>query len=559
MSNFRKALTNNYNSIFQLALAIIILPIIVQASNLKSEIEKENYEGKQFVLRKIINHSTIFYADPPLDTSMVYAQYEDNRIFLYRKDRLLEIKKLKFKDSDNLIILEYFCNVTGKQEIKFISPKGNGISKNVFEALFSRLFTLPSDSSDYEYYMIDTTKATIHLRGANHIPVTSFAVSQNDLDSLEDYKLCKACFNKQTSIPDLDEELALSRAIAVEYRIYNQIIVIDSLQDYIKAIGKRVLSNWPLPLRGYDYDFIVVKNKNPNALALPAGTIFIHSSLIELAGDEKELEAVLAHEIAHVELRHGYRQVRKAKKDKLLGKIFSAATGVVVGLATDDAEAGQVAMDIATIISEISTIIAIQGYSRDSEREADELSSLYMFNKSGKQENIHLCNILNKLKYFSGFSESNFKEGALDSHPAIITRIKRLRNLKFTYYDSPIELVGIDSLDREVITAYIHFVTSGSYEKYIGRATGYKKRYLTSVYLSLASTEYLYSVQEIKDFSMGVGDQHINFDNKDDTPMAPLTKVSCVFSAETKKPIILENFAFFYIPLSSVKLWGIKK
>jgi len=559
MSNFRKALTNNYNSIFQLALAIIILPIIVQASNLKSEIEKENYEGKQFVLRKIINHSTIFYADPPLDTSMVYAQYEDNRIFLYREDRLVEIIKLKFKDDDNLIILEYFCDVTGKQEIKIISPKGNGISKHTFESLFSRLFALPSDSTEYEYYMIDTTKATIHLRGSNHIPIISFPVSQNNLDSFEDYKFCRACFNKQTIIPDLDEELALSRSIAAEYRKYNQIIVIDSLQDYIKTIGKRVLNNWPLPLRGYDYDFVAVKNKNPNALALPAGTIYIHSGLIELAGDEKELESVFAHEIAHVELRHGYRQMKKVKKDKLIGSIVSIATGVVVGSATDDADAAKAVMGAVKIISEISAEIAIHGYSRDSEREADELSALYMFKQSGKQENIPLCNILNKLKYFSSFSESNFKVGALDSHPAIISRIKNLRDVEFTYFDTPVVLVGVDSLNMDVCTAYIHFLASRSYEKYIGKVSGYKKRYLTSVYMSLTSTEYLYSVQEIKDFSMWVGGQRVNFDNKDDTPIAPLTTVSCIFIAETKQPIVFKDFNSFYLSLDTIKSWGNKK
>ncbi len=47
----------------------------------------------------------------------------------------------------------------------------------------------------------------------------------------------------------------------------------------------------------------------PNALALPGGTIILTDELVRLAVSDDEILGVLAHEIGHVEERHGLRQL----------------------------------------------------------------------------------------------------------------------------------------------------------------------------------------------------------------------------------------------------------
>ena len=48
-----------------------------------------------------------------------------------------------------------------------------------------------------------------------------------------------------------------------------------------------------------------------NAFALPGGFVYVNRGLVEAVRSEGELAGVLAHEIAHVAMRHGTRQATK--------------------------------------------------------------------------------------------------------------------------------------------------------------------------------------------------------------------------------------------------------
>jgi len=48
-----------------------------------------------------------------------------------------------------------------------------------------------------------------------------------------------------------------------------------------------------------------------NAFALPGGYLYFNRGLIEAAKNEGQLAGVMAHEIAHVALRHGTNQASK--------------------------------------------------------------------------------------------------------------------------------------------------------------------------------------------------------------------------------------------------------
>ncbi|HZM00024.1 MAG TPA: M48 family metallopeptidase, partial [Planctomycetota bacterium] len=104
----------------------------------------------------------------------------------------------------------------------------------------------------------------------------------------------------------------------------------------------------------YELEFRSAPDLGPNALALPSGTILLTDELVALAQSDEELLAVLAHEVAHVEQRHGVRATLQNS-----GVVF------VLGIVLGDLSS------VSSIGATLPTIFAQAGYSRDFEREAD--------------------------------------------------------------------------------------------------------------------------------------------------------------------------------------------
>jgi predicted Zn-dependent protease len=69
--------------------------------------------------------------------------------------------------------------------------------------------------------------------------------------------------------------------------------------------------------RGIDYTFYVVNSSQVNAFAVPGGYVYINRGLIERNTNYAELAGVLAHEIGHVEERHGVEQMEKMQNANL--------------------------------------------------------------------------------------------------------------------------------------------------------------------------------------------------------------------------------------------------
>lgn len=91
----------------------------------------------------------------------------------------------------------------------------------------------------------------------------------------------------------------------------------------------------------------------PNAFALPDGRIYVTDALVELAGSDEELLAVLAHEAGHHVHRHGMRQA-----------LESSSVFVLAGMLLGDPSGSSLAVSIPAVLLS-------NGFSRGHEREAD--------------------------------------------------------------------------------------------------------------------------------------------------------------------------------------------
>jgi Zn-dependent protease with chaperone function len=65
----------------------------------------------------------------------------------------------------------------------------------------------------------------------------------------------------------------------------------------------------------YDYSFkvYVTRGREVNALAVPGGYVFVSRGLVAACRDEAELAAAIAHELTHIILRHGLKEIQHRK------------------------------------------------------------------------------------------------------------------------------------------------------------------------------------------------------------------------------------------------------
>ena len=174
--------------------------------------------------------------------------------------------------------------------------------------------------------------------------------------------------NKYTPQQDVE----LGREAAAEVRKQYPVVDDQRIAQYFATLGNRLVKAAPPALdeRVYEYSFTPVNLKEINAFALPGGPMFINRGLVDAAGSEAELAGVMAHELAHVLLRHGTANASKAQNPWLqLGQIAGIIGGAVVGGAKGEVIAQGSQFGLGTLLLK---------YSREFEKQADLLGAQIM-------------------------------------------------------------------------------------------------------------------------------------------------------------------------------------
>jgi predicted Zn-dependent protease len=135
--------------------------------------------------------------------------------------------------------------------------------------------------------------------------------------------------------------------------------------DFLEDLTQPLISRSQLSIKSTQ--LFLVQDSNINAFAAPGGIIGVNTGLIQQAGSVDELVAVLAHEVAHLSLRH-YVQTQAEEKTKapLYLGAFIASIWIAGNVSGDIGEAGIYATQSALQRSQLS-------YNRNHEREADRI------------------------------------------------------------------------------------------------------------------------------------------------------------------------------------------
>jgi len=165
-----------------------------------------------------------------------------------------------------------------------------------------------------------------------------------------------------------------------------------------------------LPPARRDLKFYITSDPDPNAFALPGGSVVVNAGLLKMADQPEELLGVLAHELAHQTKRHAMRR-----------GIAAAGPLVIFGLFLHS-DSG-----MGNLLSVGSGMMVFQGFSQDYETEADDTGWDYLV--AANIDPRGMISVFKKLEAKEGKLGSRaFAPQALQSHPATEKRIARLEN-----------------------------------------------------------------------------------------------------------------------------------
>jgi predicted Zn-dependent protease len=203
------------------------------------------------------------------------------------------------------------------------------------------------------------------------------------------------------------QEVQIGQQVDQEVLATSTLLADNLWQSYLTEVGQRIVKVCDRP--SLDYQFHVIDSDQINAFAIPGGFVYFYTGILRMMDNEAELVAVMAHEISHVVARHSVKSIQAAEGgmqllDLILGEKSQGAAGQVAGIAMS---------------------LAMTGYGRSNELEADEFGLYYMqkagYNPRGSRT------MFTKLSELSGVSgDRGFFENLLSSHPETQERIRKI-------------------------------------------------------------------------------------------------------------------------------------
>ena len=114
---------------------------------------------------------------------------------------------------------------------------------------------------------------------------------------------------------------AAAAAMLKKYSFYED----PKLESYLNKICQTLVTNSdePLPYNGYHVK--VLDSDEVNAFSTPGGHILITRGMVNCATSEDSMAAILAHEIAHIQLQHGLKTIKEKRINESGADILESA------------------------------------------------------------------------------------------------------------------------------------------------------------------------------------------------------------------------------------------
>ena len=222
----------------------------------------------------------------------------------------------------------------------------------------------------------------------------------------------------------LQDEADIGDRFADQIKRELTLITDPEVNSYVTEIGQKLAA--AAGRDEFDYEFFVVEEEALNAFALPGGKIFINAGALVKTNSEAELAGLLAHEIAHAVLSHGYQLI--------------AQGALTINIFRHVPYAGAAAGELIVL-----------NYSREMERQADEFGTRLLATTGYAADGVR--NLMAVLE-----EENNPSPPAwLSTHPDVGDRVQYLEemiarlNLNRYLYEGVVEHARISDRVEEIL------------------------------------------------------------------------------------------------------------
>lgn len=220
-----------------------------------------------------------------------------------------------------------------------------------------------------------------------------------------------------------EQEYYIGRAVAAtilsEYRVLNN----QKILTYVKKICNTIVANSDKPELYLGYRILVLDSDEINAFATPGGHIFLTKGIIRCTKNEDALAAVIAHEIAHIQLNHATKAIRSSRTAEAFDSI-----GEITQTALSKTKLKEVVNAMDSGVGDIMDTLTTSGYSKKQEFEADKKALDLLYDAGYDPKG--LVEMLDVLA-----EKTEIKTGVMSTHPTPKSRISNVKISLMKYKD----------------------------------------------------------------------------------------------------------------------------
>ena len=242
----------------------------------------------------------------------------------------------------------------------------------------------------------------------------TFGVATGTIDQARAESIKKSSMAVARTFRDItpEQEYYIGRTVGAvivnRYKPYNN----PEANRYLNLLGQTLAQASDLPETFGGYHFLILDSDEINAFAAAGGLVFVTRGMLGNCRNEDALAAVLAHEIGHVQLRHGLQAIKKA-----------SITTALTTLALEGAKTFS-GKDFANLmgafegsIADITATMINNGYSRSFEQQADK-AAVAILQRGGYNPNglVDMLRVMQDRLKPDGFDFAK-------THPAPVSRI----------------------------------------------------------------------------------------------------------------------------------------
>lgn len=249
---------------------------------------------------------------------------------------------------------------------------------------------------------------------------TAVGVATGTIDQSQAESIQKSAKAVARSFQDFtpEQEYYIGRTVGAvivhKYKPYDN----PAATRYINLLGQTLARASDLPETFGGYHFLILDSDEINAFAASGGFIFITRGLLRCCRNEDAVAAVLAHEIGHVQSKHGLQAIKKSRVTAALTTLAVEGTKTFSGQ-----ELAELVNTFEGSITDITMTLINNGYSREFERQADQAAVTILqrvgYDPSGLMEMLKTM-------------QSRLRPGGLDfarTHPSPVSRMADIQKI----------------------------------------------------------------------------------------------------------------------------------